>query len=230
MRVRGPRILWMFAWPFGGASVAASGVFRADPKEPRGPPKVHADVDYVSILLAPSPQGWQRNLTIPRSGSVRTHDFGSRFVQDIQKQWIWTWSGPRGLNAFHIHCLLGSCGATASKVVDRYMKSCFASIPTVSVAWTTEPSFGAGVSFTISSRAGIADADFLVLPPSASNSLSVFSCIVCVLQSCLHRRGFRRGAVRARESFRCWKLTAGVIRIAIRKVIFGGRLTSSSTA
>ncbi|CAK0905068.1 unnamed protein product [Prorocentrum cordatum] len=98
------------------------------------------------------------------------------------------------------------------------------------VAWTTEPSFGAGVSFTISSRAGIADADFLVLPPSASNSLSVFSCIVCVLQSCLHRRGFRRGAVRARESFRCWKLTAGVIRIAIRKVIFGGRLTSSSTA
>ncbi|CAK0905055.1 unnamed protein product [Prorocentrum cordatum] len=93
------------------------------------------------------------------------------------------------------------------------------------------PSFGAGVSFTISSRAGIADADFLVLPPSAaSNSLSVFSCIVCVLQSCLHRRGFRRGAVRARESFRCWKLTAGVIRIAIRKVIFGGRLTSSSTA
>ncbi|CAK0905062.1 unnamed protein product [Prorocentrum cordatum] len=175
----------MFAWPFGGASVAASGVFRADPKEPRGPPKVHADVDYVSILLAPSPQGWQRNLTIPRSGSV---------------------------------------------LVDRYMKSCFASIPTVSVAWTTEPSFGAGVSFTISSRAGIADADFLVLPPSASNSLSVFSCIVCVLQSCLHRRGFRRGAVRARESFRCWKLTAGVIRIAIRKVIFGGRLTSSSTA
>ncbi|CAK0905060.1 unnamed protein product [Prorocentrum cordatum] len=99
------------------------------------------------------------------------------------------------------------------------------------LAWTTEPSFGAGVSFTISSRAGIADADFLVLPPSAaSNSLSVFSCIVCVLQSCLHRRGFRRGAVRARESFRCWKLTAGVIRIAIRKVIFGGRLTSSSTA